>query len=1018
MAGTIGEVDILVGADATPFQKSIDKVTKSIAKTVTKNLEGIANSTPKQLGKMLTSMGGTMQSAGKKLTSYITKPIGGAVVAAGALTTALGFKRLVGIDTARGQFKGLGLDADAVMKQVDAGVTNTALSMAQGASMAVGILATGAVPLEGLEAQIKRVANVSAAYNVDSEQAAYLLNNVLTKQKVTWGDLSQMQRNQIPIVSQLADHYGVAGDEIMKMAQDGLISVEALNEVIDKNAGLAALEYAKTWTGVTKNIISNVGKIGAKLMEPSFEIVKEKAADFLTLLQSPEFAAWADKWGKIIGDFVENAIDKISQLIDWWNNLSPTTQKVIGVITALAVAAGPLLTTFGKITSGVGALVTRFPALGTALSNVAKGLLGASGGAGGLASTIGRLAGPIGLAVTALIAMWQNSETFREGITQLLSTLWELVQTIASALMPVFDALMPIITLIAELIGNVLGAALELIMPLIVWLADLIGTVLVVAADLLVQAIDWLVDAFTEGGEGANALGAAWEWLQGVFDTVSSFLIEAWENVKTSIDAVVQWFDTHVGPVFESVGNLISAIFERVGSDASTLGEWLEPLFTWIGELWNAFWESVKETWEVFGPPVIEFITTAFEVMGTILGGIWDGIVAIFEIAWDVMKVVVETTLAVISGIIDFVTAAISGDWNAAWEAIKSIFTAIWDGIKKHVDVVFNGVSSFISGVLDTIQSVWNNIWEGIGEFFSNVWTGIKTAVQIAIAFVQAVISQTVTNIQNTWNNVWNAISTFFSNVWNGIKIAASNFMNAVKNTFENVINFVRDVPGKILGFFSNMGTMLLDAGRALVDGFLSGIMSAWDNITSWVSGAMENLRGLWPFSPAKWGPFSGRGYVTYAGQAIGQDFGNSLRKSLNSQDSVVEKGLDGIADLFTDLDDLGANVSLSDLGLDLSESLADGLLNGMSDVQRAAQELADAIQIPFDELGTNVRVSSRLRRGVEPPAETARQGESRYGNDNSRSLVIEAGAFQINNDTPERTSLDILDRIVEELSS
>lgn len=127
------------------------------------------------------------------------------------LVGALGFKRLVGIDTARGQFKGLGHDADAVMKQVDAGVTNTALSMAEGASLAVGILATANLPLEQLEGQLKRVANVSAAYGVDASQAGYLLNNVLTKNKVTYGDLSQMVQNQIPIISMLADHYGVTG---------------------------------------------------------------------------------------------------------------------------------------------------------------------------------------------------------------------------------------------------------------------------------------------------------------------------------------------------------------------------------------------------------------------------------------------------------------------------------------------------------------------------------------------------------------------------------------------------------------------------------------------------------------------------------------------------------------------------------------------------------------------------------------------------------------------------------------
>ena len=46
-----------------------------------------------------------------------------------------------------------------------------------------------------------------------------------------------------------------------------------------------------------------------------------------------------------------------------------------------------------------------------------------------------------------------------------------------------------------------------------------------------------------------------------------------------------------------------------------------------------------------------------------------------------------------------------------------------------------------------------------------------------------------------------------------------------------------------------------------------------------WVKQGMDWLRGLWPFSPAKWGPFSGKGYVTHSGKAIIRDFADSLKK-------------------------------------------------------------------------------------------------------------------------------------------
>ena len=281
-------------------QKALDdasaKSEKSVGvwQRVTTSLQN-AGDRMRGVGDRMIGVGESFKSAGQNISNVgmditkLTSPISGAIAAVGGLTAVLGFKRLVGIDTARSQIQGLGYDAEAVMKDVDKGVTDTSLSMAEGASIARSALATGGVEVgKELEDQIKRVANVSAAYGVEGEHAGYLLNNILTKNKVTWGDLSQMQQNQIPIVSQLADHYGVTGEEIQKMASDGKISIEDLNTVLDENAGAAAAEYANSWAGITANIRSNIGKIGAAGLDKFFQTLKDEAGGFLEILRSDQ----------------------------------------------------------------------------------------------------------------------------------------------------------------------------------------------------------------------------------------------------------------------------------------------------------------------------------------------------------------------------------------------------------------------------------------------------------------------------------------------------------------------------------------------------------------------------------------------------------------------------------------------------------------------------------------------------------------------------------------------------------
>jgi hypothetical protein len=98
---------------------------------------------------------------------------------------------------------------------------------------------------------------------------------------------------------------------------------------------------------------------------------------------------------------------------------------------------------------------------------------------------------------------------------------------------------------------------------------------------------------------------------------------------------------------------------------------------------------------------------------------------------------------------------------------------------------------------------------------------------------------------------------------------------------FWAVIGFIQGIPGMIMRALGNLGNLLMGAGTALVDGFLEGIKRRWNSLVSWVKGGMTQLRNLWPFSPAKTGPFSGRGYVSYSGAALTGDFADSIRQGI-----------------------------------------------------------------------------------------------------------------------------------------
>jgi len=52
-----------------------------------------------------------------------------------------------------------------------------------------------------------------------------------------------------------------------------------------------------------------------------------------------------------------------------------------------------------------------------------------------------------------------------------------------------------------------------------------------------------------------------------------------------------------------------------------------------------------------------------------------------------------------------------------------------------------------------------------------------------------------------------------------------------------DLVDFVRGIPGRILDALGNMGSLLWNAGRSIIDGFLRGLQSAYESVKNFVKG-------------------------------------------------------------------------------------------------------------------------------------------------------------------------------------
>ncbi len=425
------------------------------------------------------------------------------------------------------------------------------------------------------------------------------------------------------------------------------------------------------------------------------------------------------------------------------------------------------------------------------------------------------------------------------------------------------------------------------------------------------------------GGIGtsvANLQTAITRNLANVIDQLSPIISTVIGGVTTAIDAagpVLAGLAGQLGGVFANidVSGLISGLMGIVGpavevwqamSPMSIAFEVLTPLLPMIGGLFGQIGGMIQQIL----PPILEvsslLVASLIPVISQLVAAVMPPLIQIFGAVVPVIGQLVTALMPVIETILNLLMPVI--------QALMPIVTTVFGVIADIVTAAMTVVSGIIATISAVISGDWSGAWEGIKQIFSGVWDLIVSIVQGAISIVSTVITSVVNAISSVWNSVWSAISSFFTTIWNNILTAAVGFVVSVQQTFTNVMNFIRQIPSSILGFFSGIGSTLINSGRSLIQGFLDGIMDGFNKAKDFVANGLAGIRNLFPFSPAKEGPFSGKGWVAYSGLSVGETFTESLVTGINNGKSAVVSALAGVQSEFGAVSEgavaLGASVA------------------------------------------------------------------------------------------------------------
>ena len=251
-------------------------------------------------------------------------------------------------------------------------------------------------------------------------------------------------------------------------------------------------------------------------------------------------------------------------------------------------------------------------------------------------------------------------------------------------------------------------------------------------------------------------------------------------------------------------------------------------------------------------------------------------------------------------------------------EITKELVPIIID-IGKVIIEILPYLADLASFILDLVIPAMSAMFQTV----NSVWPVIKAVIVDAMKVIQGIVDVVLGVITGDWDRAMQ-----------GLKDAATGGFDLLKSIVRLGITAVLEafvaLPGRVINALLGLPNSLFNSGRAMMQGLIDGIKSMAQTVVNQALSVVKQIRDLLPFSPAKEGPFSGRGYTLYSGIALMEDWARGIEqgtpaavKAMEDVASMAQAGLDIQAAVTADgFGGIGAQVAKAIEGMEIK---ADG---------------------------------------------------------------------------------------------